>query len=215
MPIYSQPMFHRALLLISALLVFSPLVRAEDNQAPNGDFEQWTEAPQNRSPQHIATSDRLIPTHHMVIVETSSSQPTSTVSQDSLIKHGGNYSVKLENSNGEDSVAVSTREIPIDPALRYRVKVWVRGENIESVSKESGVFLWIHQGPKEEFWSNDASVRKPHRIPDAIGSFEWIPFEVDVASRPQDNLIRIAVQIRKSTGSLWIDDVELLPVTTP
>lgn len=213
--LFFPPLSHRSFLLISASLCFSHLSYAEDNQAPNSDFEQWTEAPENRPPQHIATSDRLIPTHHMVIVETSSSQPTSTVSQDSLIKHGGNYSVKLENSNGEDSVAVSTREIPIDPAQHYRVKVWVRGENIESASKDSGVFLWIHQGPKEEFWSNEASIRKPHRIPDAIGSFEWMPFEVDVTPRPQDNLMRIAVQIRKSTGSLRVDDVELLPVTTP
>lgn len=206
---------HRAVLFISASMCFSHLSYAQENQAPNGDFEQWTEAPEKRPPQHIATSDRLVPTQHMVIVETSSSQPGSTVSQDSLIKHDGNYAVKLDNPNGEDSVAVSTKEIPIDPAQHYRVKVWVRGENIEAASQESGTFLWVHQGPKEEFWSNEASIRKPHRIPDAIGSFDWMPFEVDVAPRPQDNLIRIAVQLRKSTGSLWIDDVELLPVTTP
>jgi hypothetical protein len=185
--------------------------------APNGDLEQWVEAPENRPPQHIATADRLVPANHNIIIETTPEGQAAlpAASQDSLIKHSGNYAIKLTNSTGENSVALSSKEIPVEPGQRYRVKVWLRGENIEAVSKESAVFVWVHQGPKEQFWAEETSIRKPHRVPDALGSFEWMPFEVEAETRPEDNLIRIAVQLRKSTGDLWVDDVELIPVATP
>jgi len=183
------------------------------NILPNGGFETWTplpDPPAGKARPHL--EEEKMPNGFTPSIE--GAEPDGeigiTISPDSTIKHEGNYSVRIESTHGEQVGAVSLREVEVEPHTRYRVKVWMRGEGISSFAG-GGVVLWTHFGPEEGYWSSPTSVRQNYKPTTSSGTFDWAPYEFTLETGADTRRLRVILQLRRATGTVWFDQLEIIP----
>ncbi len=138
----------------------------------------------------------------------------ATINRDTIVKHGGAYALRITNELPTDTCSLVFPPTPIAKSTSYKVRVWIKGEKIvPSPNGGSGVLIWMSTGPKEKFWENQVHIAKAP--PQNKGDFDWIPFEFQVDAGATAEMAKVSVQLRRSSGTLWVDDVELVPVAAP
>jgi len=197
-----------------ALLLFIAILgrlRAESNLANNGSFEDWSSARTTAADTLVPELlNNLIPTgFHAGMEGAGVDQPSNVrIAQDPQVKHGGEFSIRIESSDSQLTSFIFLGPIPIEPLSRYLVRVWIKGEDIVSNSKPGGAMLWVHTGPEGNFWQGKRSPKFPEL---REGTFDWTLFEFSFDSDPDANLLRLVLQLRNATGKVWFDDLEILP----
>lgn len=188
------------------------------NLFANGDFEAWAklEKPDpKRTPQ---LADGLGPVWWWVSMEAyeRGKEPDfavqGRVTRDTQVKHGGAAAVRLDAGLPTDVVEVSTPTLAVQPDTEYAVRGWVRAEGIKLNKDGAGAVVWMNFGPKGKFWEKQHMSMMKLK---AGESYDWTPFEFRIHSQPEDGEFRLILQLRRAAGTLWFDDVELVPVPAP
>jgi len=207
--------------LLAAVLCMSTWAAesvSADNIVVNGDMEVWepvktpthnrpvAKLPENMTPDRFDAS--------VDVPEDNTSLPVGvSIAPDRSNKHGGDRSAKIENSEPEQSGVLSLREIPVEPNTEYLVRVWIKGEDIAGdVKAKRGVAVWIKYGPKEDFWKSPLTGSKMFVPETPVGTFPWTKFEFTFRTPDGIGLLRVSLQLRKATGTVWFDDLEIIPV---
>lgn len=184
------------------------------NVFPNGAMEMWGanyEAPKSGAPGVTVPNGYMLDDAEFGTEAGPGEASGATIAQDGLIKHGGEYSVRIENAEPFDITNVAFKQVPVEPNTRYKVKVWVRGEDIDK-GKEVGPCVWVHFGPADNFWASPNAKRIMHRVPTDDPTFDWMPVEFEVDTLPDTAFMRASVQMRKAVGKVWFDDLEVTPM---
>ncbi len=133
---------------------------------------------------------------------------TGAVSQDSTEKHSGEFSAKIENISDTDTTDIVRWNIKVKPETKYKVSVWVKGKVIVlKKGQGAGAALWASAGPQKDFWGNKNGTQKFMR---KAGSFDWTQISMEFTTRKGDEQLILNAQLRLASGTLWVDDVEVV-----
>ena len=199
------------------MLALSLAHAAEDagpNLLANGGLEQWqTDHLPPAGPNVPALLDGL-PTGWSVSQEAyeRGDDPAfvvrGAVSRETALKVAGEASVRLTNAANTDITEVSQGPFAVQPDAVYRVRCQVRGEKIVLNARDGcGVIVWGNTGtgaPGDQTIGYQYLPRTP--TPKA-GSFDWQGFEFFVETGPQASWMRVALQLRRASGTAWFDEV--------
>ena len=184
------------------------------NLLPNPGFETW--APAARQKNWPAIPDG-IPQDWLVGVSAyeqgrDKSWPLQgTVARDTAIKHGGEASLRIENGLTTDITDVICTMFPVEPQTIYRLRVWVRGENIVlNPNDGAGALAWYHTRPTRDQWKDvtwGAQSPEPKQ-----GTFDWTRFSWRLETNGDAKFMDVVLQLRRASGKLWYDDAELVEV---
>lgn len=214
-----------AVLLLAFWSIGTPATADGQNEATSqnlvadGGFEDWGPAP-----KASGDSKQPFPTYGadgVPVNWTCSAEITPGVSdpsiksqtgvyRDQLLKHLGTSSLRLEAGAVTDIIGAYT-QFNCEGNSRYKVKCWVRGENIVSLRNE-GILVWTRYGSIKDFWQHNvwsAQSPNPHN-----GTFGWQPYEFTVVSNPTAQTMIITLQLRNASGKAWFDDVEVTKIGT-
>jgi len=214
-------MKHQSTLIFGTLLATICLfnLRAESpdsagNIVINGGMEIWVPVKPYSGPNpEPIRPEGLEPEGFDTSMEVEGDQTVAVkIAPDKLFKHGGDYSVRIENTEQEQTGDISLREISVEPNTKYMVRMWIKGEDI-AVDKDPlhGAAIWVKYGPDQDFWGSP-STKSEIKIPELReGSFPWTKFEFTFDTLPDTALLRVYLQLRKATGKIWYDDLEVIP----
>ncbi|HRJ73222.1 MAG TPA: hypothetical protein PLS03_13445 [Terrimicrobiaceae bacterium] len=188
------------------LLVFVTVARAEDSLLPNGGMESW-------QPQTLRgfapETGGVLPEGWTVKQENPPEAGNGHVSQDSEIKKDGDSSLRIENRSAEQSISAVCDLIPITPGQKYLLSGYLRGENLnEPLTEEAGILVFFNQGTAEGSGTKLKSALK--RLP-LFGTFDWEYFEIPILADADSDRLRVALQLRKVEGVVWVDDLRVVP----
>jgi len=214
-------MHHRYLLPISLLTAtlllpqigFSQDVDSADNLIKNGGFEEWriveeSELALRRGQkfQYPVLEENLAPDNFNPVCEQEGDPSAVTIVRDAQEKHSGEYSVRVENTDGAQRGSVYTKEIPIQPSTKYKFSVWYKMADVDG----NGVCFWISHGPKQDFWS--ARKVSHHKPPEFNGSSEWTQYEIEFDTLPDSENAIFCLQLQNALGKVWFDDFTITPI---
>lgn len=189
----------------------------------NGGFEdcvkvhtQWRNFWHKRGVKFVS---QLVPRHWTFLWSSiyKDVTPHSSFALDDGVARTGKFSIRLTNGAPTDIAEVAyvaggqlpTGEqwMPCKPNMRYRLRFWVKGEGI---SRAGGIIVWCNTAPKGA--PNPWAAQRTHAFAfkELRGTFDWQRKWFDFCTNADDGLIRIVLQLRLCTGTVWIDDVELL-----
>lgn len=132
------------------------------------------------------------------------------VFKDTEIKHGGEASARIENGLTTDTIDL-VQLIPVEPNVTYKITFWVRGEDIVLNSGDgAGATSCAAWGPVEDFTSNFVVTWKQFDVRE--GSFDWQPIEYTVDTGDAAEQLSVGLQLRRSSGKVWYDDLEVTRV---
>jgi hypothetical protein len=209
----------RKSILATALLLalaYSPAVQAEN--APgvlaNIGFESWTAAPAPPSnPKELVAKYGAdgIPSDWRPSIESIMPRADPNfksdcgIYRDDAVKHGGKSSVRFETGLPTDIDSLY-QMIPVEPNTRYKISVWVKGENLVSNDRD-GVRIWANYGPATDYWK----LQTPSSVAPTVhdGTFDWEPIEVTVNTNKDAALLVVNIQLRRASGKAWFDDVAI------
>ncbi|MHB9023814.1 MAG: hypothetical protein ACYC7E_06500 [Armatimonadota bacterium] len=136
-----------------------------------------------------------------------------SVSRDAAVKHGGAFSARIENGLTTDFTEIALPVLlPARPSAKYRLRCWIKGENITLNPKDgAGVTVYVNSGPPAPKYSTNVKYTSK-RPENPSGSFDWTPFEFIVETNADAGQIVVSLQLRRASGTLWFDDVELTEV---
>lgn len=186
------------------------------NLLPNGGFETWQDlsAEEKAKPENVA-KDGSIATGYWFSSEAyeRTQDPKFpikvAIAKDDTTKHGDKSAVRIVNGATTDIGSVVLQPISIAPGFHYILRGWMKGDNIVKDEKTGlGVALWTNVGPKEDFWGKMKNDLYPTNKKD--GTFDWTPFEVKFDVPATSNQVMFSLQLRRASGTLWFDDVELV-----
>jgi hypothetical protein len=208
-------------ILLAAALCMSAWAAEPDsanNIAISGDLEVWVpfEVPTHSRPV-VKLPENLTPERFDATVDVpgdDNSLPVGvTIAPDRMHKHGGDIAARIENTDQEQTGVLSLREIPVEPNTEYLVRVWIKGEDIAGdLRSKRGAAVWVKYGPKEDFWKSPLTGSKMFMPENPAGTFPWTKFEFKFSTPADIGLLRVSLQLRKATGTLWFDDLEVIPV---
>ncbi len=196
---------------------------AGGNLLANGGFEEWAAlTPEAAQRDDVRNVDLLppgqaprdwLPLRELARDHTAH---TGSIALDEAIAHSGRRSVRLENRDRRDiSVVLTSTEAlasqpdapgNIRPNRRYRVRWWVRGENVDADGAGPILMLYVMSQPDGQWQRRDAAEHGP--LPH--GSFDWQRREFVFITDQAARWLCINLQLRWTTGRIWYDDVELL-----
>ncbi|MFZ2656031.1 MAG: carbohydrate binding domain-containing protein [Victivallales bacterium] len=170
--------------------------------AVNGGFEEWREATE----QEKKTVDCVqFPAGWMMIGS------SCVLVRDDKAKHGGSSSLRAENKDTRSTVSVVQR-MDAAPETRYRFKMWLKGENIDSYQSKGVILHVMASGTDDKkdtgLWTGKLNYEWKVPSPNS-GTFDWKEFVFTFDTQPQTRTIMLYVQLR-GAGMLWLDDVEVL-----
>lgn len=189
-----------------AFLAFATEARTEESLLPNGGLESW-------QPQTLRgfapETGGVLPEGWTVKQENPPDAGTGHVSQDSEIKEEGDSSLRIENRSADQSISAVCDLIAITPGQRYLLTGYVRGENLnEPLTEEAGILVFFNQGTGDGAGAKLKSALK--RLP-LFGTFDWEYFEIPILADADSDRLRVAIQLRKVAGVLWVDDLRVVP----
>lgn len=181
-----------------------PEPKPTTNLVVNGGFEEWRDATEQerKAVDCVQFPDGL---WHMV------GGTNFALTRDDKVKHGGNCSLRVENKDTKSSVYVIQR-IDAEPETRYRIRMWLKGENIDAYHPK-GVLVHAvassYDNKKDpNLWAGNLHYEGKAPSPNT-GTFDWkeLDFTFDVPL--QTRTILIDVELR-GAGTMWLDDVEVI-----
>lgn len=123
--------------------------------------------------------------------------------QDGSAPKEGNFSLKVQRARDEPFASV-VQYIDKEklPGTRYRLSAWVRGENLQSP-------VYLHTAFFTSSYQMGMDGGPEHGL---SGTFDWSRLEREITL--PDRLSRIETGVTTTgDGVLWIDAVELVPIT--
>lgn len=206
------------LLIIGALM---PMRAISEEVFSNGGMEEWIHykaKPGQRFPE-LPSSEVPVDVRPEVEVLSPYGEEgdpvESVLARDLTIKHSDATSLRLENRRNSDAVAAVVGPLKVKPSMRYRITAWIKGQDIIANPKwtAGGVFLWTHFGPKEGFMSPE-NQRVSQKLPTGLqrGTFDWTQIEFTVDTATNTEQLKIKLQLRMTSGTLWLDDLEIKQV---
>ena len=213
---------------MKTLNFFLPIVLATTIAAPvwaqdapanivvNGDFEKWhaaSDADKTASNAPKFVDDQIADGFWFNAEAYERAQDpkfpfSTTIARDTTVKHGGEAAVRIENGAITDIGSVVLQPIDVEPNTKYTIKVWVKGENLVLEKGSPGPTIWNSFGPTENFWAN---MKTENMQLQKSGSFDWMPIEIPVTSAANSGKLMILLQLRRASGQLWFDDLEVIP----
>jgi len=122
---------------------------------------------------------------------------------DRVTKHGGDFSAKLTSGKGADSAYLGSHPVPVDPAKRYVLSLWAKGE--AAAEDESAVeVMQLDEDGGELGLLQTAS--QPLLVG---GSGKWQKFVFNGIQGFDVNTAALRFIVR-TNGTLWVDDFVLL-----
>lgn len=169
--------------LIAILCVFSlasDTLGSHSNLISNGGFEARTLSPWGAGTQSNDANGWW-----------NSLECRSTATLDTTIFHGGNASLRIDNSSPRSPNVFGSiaQRVVWKPNMTYRVRLWARGENLASHGAVSVIV--------DREWRI-----RPITLP--AGSFPWTRFEGTFTAPVGSGDIRI---LSEDKGRVWIDDI--------
>lgn len=138
-----------------------------------------------------------------------------TLARDTEIKHSGESSLRIEGNKNTCDLGVHFGPTTIEPGNRYKITVWLRGENITLApslnSKFAGVVVLWQAGTKTSYWGNDDQMHGRVDLPENLreGTFDWTPVEFEVDAKDDTTALGFRVILQAATGKLWVDDATI------
>ena len=214
-----------ALALLACVL--PPALAGADGAAPvnliaNGGFEDWAPLDQNAANREDVRNVDLVPANTgpvgwVPMRELTKDQTrTATITMDEAIKHSGARSVRIQNRDMKDialvvystEAHVAKPEDPhnIQPARRYLLRWWVRGENVEP-SGTGPLMMMNYSSQKDGKWYRTDTYELGVPVP--TGTFDWQQRQFVFITDGYAKSATFTFQLRWTTGTIWYDDVEL------
>lgn len=138
--------------------------------------------------------------------------PGAQFAFDDRIAHAGSRSFQVQ-FDGTENVDFQNlfQYVPVEPGTHYHFSAYVR---TEAISTDHGICFEI------------ADPRHTSQVqivtPDVIGTNPWTLVQTDLATGPQTRLLRITLRRvpswkfdNKLSGTVWVDDVALVPISLP
>lgn len=117
--------------------------------------------------------------------------------------HGGRAAAEVTNPSGDyalwrQSVALAA----LTPGKRLRLSAWVKGDLIRrgDVGWKVGMVRFAVVADQTRYVSS----------PPLVGTFDWKKTNVELVVPPKLKALRVEIGLNGATGTLWIDDVELV-----
>lgn len=130
--------------------------------------------------------------------------------------HSGNRSLFIEGTDSLANNSVAWVQHYIGPmpreGRRLRLRLLMKGENIQLNSPSANVWVtirtWPVEGPNRTTFGRSVSSQRSNFIE---GTFDWTPFEIILPSFPSDaNRISVfLVMGPQTTGRVFFDDITL------
>ncbi|MFZ4778286.1 MAG: hypothetical protein ACOYM3_23185, partial [Terrimicrobiaceae bacterium] len=177
----------------------------------NGGFEDWDAEYAQIPGKEVKLGSDGAPLSWQV--EGSSAGGGVSLMKDTLVKHSGLASARVEVAETGDGVFLD-QLFSVEPSTSYLVRIWVRGKDIVPATGKAhgGILIWANSGPARGFFANQKSLaKKPAR---ASGTFDWQLFEFPVETSSEAARLKIGLQMRTASGTAWFDDVEVVKSDT-
>jgi len=174
----------------------------------NGGFEAWLSG--------SGRTGAVRPTGWVPVRETlEGARPGGHIERDTRIRHSGRCSLRIRNENNGSLTYVRTQEpVPIEPNRRYVLRWWVRGESVGPGGVGPimmGYFLARRDGRRDRINLVQPGEDRPR------GTFDWQQKQFAFVTCPGATTATFTFQLRYTTGTVWTDDIELIPceIVTP
>lgn len=116
----------------------------------------------------------------------------------------GMYGVRITHTD-DNSYSYVVQVIDVEPNTQYNARVWMRGQDIRMQTGTSlGARLFIGNYPAGTTLKATTSVS---------GTFDWTIFTTGVFNSGNNTKLNIILYLYKSEGTVWFDDLELLPAS--
>jgi uncharacterized membrane protein YgcG len=194
---------------------------APPNLVPNPGLERWADwtpvSPTDPKPTIVGGR---VPDGYNYEIEAYETKTTPnfpitvTYVRDDEVKHGGDYSVKITNASLTDIGGLVTPQIAVYPNTTYKVKFWYKGDSIVlNQGDGAGAIFWVNEGNAADF--NKDLIITGHGPDPKSGTFDWTPYEVTFTTAKTTGKVQLVGQLRRATGSLWLDDFSMSLVQKP
>jgi len=195
-------------ILFFGMLAFTRIVHGQPEPKSSADivvsggFEEWREATEQEKKTVACVQ---FPAGWMM------AGGSCVLVRDDKAKHGGDCSLRAENKDTKSSVSVVQR-MDAAPETRYRFRMWLKGENIDSYQSK-GVLVHVMASSTDDrkdtnLWAGKLYYEWKVPSPNS-GTFDWKEFVFTFDTPPQTRTIMLYVQLRGS-GMMWLDDVEVM-----
>ncbi|MBD3292524.1 MAG: hypothetical protein GF393_06340, partial [Armatimonadia bacterium] len=128
----------------------------------------------------------------------------ATGSLDAEVAHSGERSVRLHVPHGAPGKANLGITVDVRPNTRYRCELWIRREN-------TGVTGTYVSERDEDGNLTGTSTQYGRRVPDVDGV--WHQQVWELTTQPQTTKLNIRGDIYNSTGTIWLDDFAVYPLS--
>ncbi len=131
---------------------------------------------------------------------------------DDRIAHAGSRSFQVQ-FDGTENIDFQNlfQYVAVEPGTHYHFSAYVR---TEAISTDRGICFEIVD-PRHTFQVQIVT-------PDVVGTNPWTLVQTDLATGPQTRLLRIILRRipswkfdNKLSGTVWVDDVALAPISVP
>ena len=200
------------------LLVLAVGVRADNPPPPaapapasavgNGDFSQWENPPAWLPPKMDCTQ---VPTGWFIVP----AEPAhaSALARDIEVKHAGDCSLRLSNTNTNSGVSVAQR-VPVQDEMRYVIRLWVKGEKIDDYYPK-GVNVLLVPSSSDNMKDGNGwagNLGESYKPPPSVrGSFDWCQL-VATIDMPKGAKTMFMTIFLGGAGTFWVSEVSLTPL---
>jgi len=137
--------------------------------------------------------------------------PMDMVAWDKAVSHSGGYSLRFTNTD-KATYRLVTQNLPLKAGTRYRVSVWVRGQDVRDGDEyNDGAGICLE-------WYDAAGTWLGGSYPPCVeGTFPWQPVTIETGELPPQTAGgHVALYLRRNnTGTAWFDDVVVEEVKPP
>jgi len=125
-----------------------------------------------------------------------------------FLRYGSDQSLRMENGNPFSTVEI-TQSVDVEPSTRYQVSMWVKGD---SVGRSGGAVVHIigssNNKMDRNLWGGAIQGMDWYKSPSPNnGTFDWTEFVFTVDALPATRALKISLELRNASGTLWFDDV--------
>jgi hypothetical protein len=75
-----------------------------------------------------------------------------------------------------------------------------------------GVWVKYGPGPGQVWWTSPTTKSELNNPEVNQGSFPWTQFEFTFHTAEDSSLLRVCLNLRRTSGTAWFDDLEVIPM---
>jgi len=134
-----------------------------------------------------------------------------TISQDTKVRQSGESSVRLEARRSSCDFGLHFKPATVEAGKRYRIKLWLKGENIPSGNRHNGTLIRWQAGTTSSYWGGEEQQSGVSDLPGKVleGTFDWTPVEFEVQLNENSSNLGFRVILQGVQGTLWIDNASI------